>query len=342
MLTSPTRAITTALSRKISGLGTLRGASYQQLLVSSIEGSWMPEVGGIFPGAWRRTGGGGDPGVEIGDSAEQLALVRWQMGRFTEAEAILSERWRDVTREFDLEAFADRVKSAMKGAPKVASLAEAREAAEEFMRTDASPARTLRWLLDELVIGDRVQDAVMRRWSLTWPRTMAEFSPYAAHLATVLIAFYLGLQSQVVKKLPTNRLDLEYVFYLPFCDVFTSQDNFQTDLARAFLESPQLFIPAQDLKGDMKAIASWWNGLDDAGREEAATEQGFYPPDLPGSPTAEAWRRFMPPWKPGSGNRANRMTAEERRDLGRRIRARMRDRKDEPPSRGSSSSLYVP
>lgn len=40
-------------------------------------------------------------------------------------------------------------------------------------------------------------------------------------------SFYLGISNGLIASKPTNRIDLEYLLYLPFCKVFTSTDRFQ-------------------------------------------------------------------------------------------------------------------
>jgi hypothetical protein len=46
-------------------------------------------------------------------------------------------------------------------------------------------------------------------------------------LLTINIFFCLVLPTQLLRNVkPSHQVDLAYLYYLPFCSVFTSKDNF--------------------------------------------------------------------------------------------------------------------
>ena len=51
---------------------------------------------------------------------------------------------------------------------------------------------------------------------------------------------------------PSNRIDIVYLFYLPFSQVFVSTDNLHRRAAAFFLRTDQSFIWGPDLKAHLK------------------------------------------------------------------------------------------
>ena len=48
--------------------------------------------------------------------------------------------------------------------------------------------------------------------------------------------------ANVLSERPTNRLDLEYLLYLPFCDILVSEDRLHRQLAPRLLRADQQFM----------------------------------------------------------------------------------------------------
>jgi hypothetical protein len=57
-------------------------------------------------------------------------------------------------------------------------------------------------------------------------RPLNEFAPYAAHVVTVELFLQFALAAHLIaSNRPSNRTDIAYLFYLPFCTLFASSDN---------------------------------------------------------------------------------------------------------------------
>ena len=134
-------------------------------------------------------------------------------------------------------------------------------------------------------------------------------------MGVATLAFYLGLTKGLIGTRNTNRIDLEYLHYLPFCQVFSTGDDTQAALAKALMSQSQMFIHGIELKNDIRAIVKSWDLLTEVERRTYARSRGDYPPEKDGSVVAAAWKRFMLPWKPGAGNQAIDMSPEERKRL---------------------------
>ena len=65
-----------------------------------------------------------------------------------------------------------------------------------------------------------------------------------------MFALFLGSYKHdlLPKKKSDDQIDLDYLFYLPFCKVFSSNDKFHKTLAPQLITNNQLFVPGSDLK----------------------------------------------------------------------------------------------
>jgi hypothetical protein len=63
-----------------------------------------------------------------------------------------------------------------------------------------------------------------------------DLAPYAAHVMTVDLFFNLTVGSDLIgRERPSNKVDLAYLYYLPFCMLFVSNDRLHERYAPCFL-----------------------------------------------------------------------------------------------------------
>jgi hypothetical protein len=82
-------------------------------------------------------------------------------------------------------------------------------------------------------------------------KTVVEFAPYAVSVLRLFLAFACGLAKGFVGPRPTNYIDLQYLYYSPFCMVFVSNDKFQRDMWSA-TSGVHSFVWGQELKDDLR------------------------------------------------------------------------------------------
>jgi len=195
------------------------------------------------------------------------------------------------------------------------SLTEVRRAVDDVLFHASLQPDLLEWLMGEYGMPQKEQVRVRDRWSRSSPIYLQKFAPYADYCLRVELSFIVAVRDGLISTKPTNRLDLEYCFYLPFCMVFSSADHLHANLAGMFLRKDQEFIDAGVLKSDLRNLAKEWNAMSDSEREDYAYNYGSYPPPKDDSVTLRLWKKYMRPWRPGSGNRAIRMSEEEQKHL---------------------------
>lgn len=306
-----------ALAQKLSPVDSAVNVHWSLLTVYSLLGGRILQDGRpAVAGAQSIVDSRGDRGLFFDESPEEKALHRWRAGDFSAAEEILADRWRQITRSLDLEGVQRALRRTMGSVIEVGSHRELVVLVREALLDEAVQTKHLGWLLSEIDVAEDASQAIWKRWEGAWPTTLRRFAPYAYYVETVLMSFYLGLANRVIGTRSTNRVDLEYLFYLPFCYVFSTRDDEQAALAQALLDGARpTFVHGDDLKADLARIADHWEGLSEGEKEQIAFDYGHYPPDLEGSVTAALWKKYMRPWTPGSGNRAIRMSEEEKARL---------------------------
>ncbi len=309
------------LARKLSPVDSKVNASYRSVVSAELLGCdvRMRGVPVILPGipVTDRTG---QKGMYLKETPEEAALSRWRNDDFSEAEHVLAEAWRQATKAIDLENFVRDLPDSCERLPSVDTIPKLRAQVRSFLANEPEHLSYLQWLMTQLSFDEALRRAMLRRWmSGNWSSLRA-FAPYAYHCLEVMLSFRLGLKYGLIGKRPTNRVDLEYLFYLPFCRVFSSSDKCQSALARAFLVPDSTFVDGSVLKADLQSIADHWERLTDAEREDFAYNYGSYPPPNEDSFTYRTWKEHMKPWRPGSGNKVLRMNEEEKAELMERMR----------------------
>ena len=106
--------------------------------------------------------------------------------------------------------------------------------------------------------------------------------------------------------------DVQYLYYLPFCAVFTSNDDLHKKLAPLLVRDDQSFVHGEELKADLAWLAAFWDLLTDAERILLNYALGDRPFPLPDSITNKLWRKHMRPWSPMMVNRASTLSAADR------------------------------
>jgi hypothetical protein len=225
------------------------------------------------------------------EEPEQKALGRWRTGEFSEAEHLLSERWRQSTRRIDLDSWT----RSKRNLPKVRTISELHNRALDICNSPKYQFENLQFLIYESGIPEEHAKQIYELWLSKDMPLLKNFAPYAHYCLSVYTAFYLGLANRLIGTRSTNRVDLEYVLYLPFCKVFCSNDNFHKQFVPLFLDETQDFVDGSIFKADIKRINDDWQSLSENDRDKIRKETGHYPPDWQDSITNQLWKKHMSP-----------------------------------------------
>lgn len=90
---------------------------------------------------------------------------------------------------------------------------------------------------------------------------------------------------------------MAYLYYLPFCHVFTSSDNLHRRCAPLFLLEDQAFVWAPDLKEDLKKINDYYDKYPDSEKEKGLFNIASTPPTDEEFLISNLWDRFCLRWR---------------------------------------------
>jgi len=309
------------LSRKLPPMDSYINSHYRQICIGALLGKDLPMDG-------RPVVGGGVPlktkdgstGLFFEEPEEWRLIRNWQQGVFSAEDKAYAQRWRRMTDTLDLSLQRRLARKLLQRAPNLKSVKEAAAYADRLLE-NPKPERQYRWLvgfMDQLRFPLKLRLQVLSRWQRIGSPPFKEFAPYAAYCNRANTIFGLSVVSDLVSTRPTNRVDLEYLYYLPFCMVFCSGDGFHETLCPPFLRNDpgwmgQSFVGREELKKDLGHLASEWEGLNEEEKKARSSDYGCYPPPREESVTHRLWKKHMRPWKPGSGNL--KLSAEQEKKL---------------------------
>ena len=227
---------------------------------------------------------------------EAAALSRWQEHAFLDVERRFAKAWRDALSGIDLDALFRLGREIIKRVGRPKDLLAVKVAAGELLRKPGS-----RYVADALA-GYEPEDlgrAVVERWRAKGSPPIKEFAPYTAHLLLVDLFFCIGLGADLIgRERPTNKIDIAYLYYLPFCMAFTSRDKLHERTAPLFLDKDQAFIRGDDLKDDLAKLDAHYSQLSDEEKLRGVMSFAHYPPVEGDFLVAKMWDKLMrPEWR---------------------------------------------
>jgi hypothetical protein len=147
--------------------------------------------------------------------------------------------------------------------------------------------------MDWIGVKDDFKNKVFDRWIEADLPRMEAFARYASFCLCVYTSFLLGLACDQISKRKTNLIDMEYLFYLPFCMIFSSKDQSQSQFAHEFLTKEQDFVAASELKRELLWLAEEWDSLGVQKKNERSKRSSSLPPENPSSMTYRLWQKHL-------------------------------------------------
>jgi hypothetical protein len=275
----------------------------------------------------------GEPGFWVADEQEK-ALTAWSVGEFSPFDKVSAQEWRRSISDIDLAKTRERLLEGL-------GMRDLPTTPEQLVeRVDASLAtpvtqELLLWILIDFAHADAAtRAAIIRRWDQTHDKRLVTFAPYAHYCARVLLLFHFALLGKVIDAKRTNRIDLEYLYYVPFAKAFASGDTVHAVLAPLVFDQDQPFISRDALKEDAKFLLAETERLIAEGIKRPIR----YPPERTGSPVLALWQKHMAPREEIERD-LPKMTPEQEADILKKVLAASKARpRTEPPPAGSAEA----
>jgi hypothetical protein len=239
---------------------------------------------------------GDSKGMIVRQSEEEQAFQRWSRHEFFELERQIAKGWRQMLSRIDLDSMSAQVLRALGPWRRPASLEDARMLTNNIL-DHLDPEWLFRFGLNLLGASDH-SDLLVRQWIVEGRKPLNQYRPFFHHMLAINIFFSLVLPAQLLRKVkPSHQVDLAYLYYLPFCSVFSSRDNFHVGVVPLFLRPDQRFIHGDALKADLKKLNEHYLALPEVERERGLCEFAACPPDDAACLTTQLWDAYCPTWR---------------------------------------------
>jgi hypothetical protein len=276
-------------AKKLFPMETVVNLHYKVLLKGDLLGNPISFDGRPHVGIKKTVASeSGMRGYLIEETEEEKSIYKWKDGNFTEADHELSALWRMKTTQEDLlEGLKKSLNS--NATIKFADFQELNKFVNESITYPATQQFLLISLFQNYDIDAMTSVQILSRWYQGGKPLIKDFAPFAFHCLKVDTLFLFGLTSGLIGTRPTNRVDLEYLYYLPFGNIFTSNDKVHKNLVPLLLRDYQKFIVGTELKEDLKSIVAFLNTLEIEERRKFKN----VPPIIDSSMTFQLWKEFF-------------------------------------------------
>jgi hypothetical protein len=287
-------------------------AYHVDLCVANLIGSRVPFTGQIVLEGGRHVQVDSKTGVVFEQSPAAEAFTRWQRGEFLDIERLNAKAWRESLSSLDLGELSERYRALGIDQRACRSLSQAQALAKRVVTVKYIPKELMRLIHLFLSIPWELNDYVFSGWRRACFPSLDRYAPYAAHVLMVELFFNFALGANLIgTRNASNRVDIAYLFYLPFCMIFVSSDRLHRRCAPMFLRDDQEFVWGPDLKQDLAKLNDYYNQLPDTTKEQGVLSFAGNPPKEGDFLVAQLWDRHFPKWRQKEENRRTREPLEE-------------------------------
>lgn len=240
-------------------------------------------------------------GVIYKSSKEEEAFIRWQRGEFLDLERQIAKEWRKGVSGIDNSQSYESFKNLYGSFRKPRNLQDAKNIAEtliDLLEEEVS----LRFGMTILQVPPDVQSGVLARWSTQGRKPLREFAPYFRHMYSVDLFYYLAIGADLISRIrpakkADNKVDIAYLYYLPFCRIFVSSDNLHERVVPLFLREDQSFVKGPLLKADLNKLDDHFDALPQETKAKSLHTFASYPPPEESFLVTRLWDQHSSGWR---------------------------------------------
>lgn len=292
------------IAAKTPETGGVPNVHHMELYLSSLMGNTITMDGRPILAGGRPVKHEGKRGFNFDISPEAKAFGRWQEGEYLQVERDFAKSWRAQLQSMTFEGSAIYAKKLGIDIQQCKNINDAYTAASKIINTTGKPYELLEFVLTSLAVPQEYHQTIVKRYQLTGFKPFGVFAPYAAFIAKIEIFFHISVSRGFIgSNRPSNIIDVSYLYYLPFCQIFISNDKLHRSIAPLFMKDNQKFIWGQDLKEDLKNINKYYMLFPDEVKEMGISSFASSPPPDGEFLTSKLWDFMNPKWRDNDKNR---------------------------------------
>lgn len=266
--------------------------------IGELFGHSVSMTGQIMLAGGRFVKAGGQSGVVFEKTSEAEAFSRWQKHQFLDIERLYAREWRETVTSLDLCAIADSFRLLGIDGKSCKTLDQAKAIAERVVSASDKPFDRMKLALLFLNVPIQYHRDILQRWSMANYPSIDRYAPYVSYVLTIEIFFQIALAANLISsERPSNRVDIAYLFYLPFCSMFVSSDKLHRKCAPLFLRNDQQFVWGPELKDGLSKINRYYIELPDSEKEKGVMSFAGDPPKEGDFLISEIWDHHFKGWR---------------------------------------------
>ena len=286
------------IAEKFPQMSSAPCAYHQELCISNLLGYEVPMTGQIPLDQAKLVMHNGKPNAIAQESAVAAAFSRWQEGKFLEVEHFFAKAWRRALSTLDLDAVAKLYQPFRIDPHSCKSLEQVKSLVDTILSETDFPDQRISLAFTVLSIPAEIQQRILSRWTSEGLPPLGDFAPYSAFVLSIELFFNIALAAGLIStKRHSNRIDIGYLFYLPFCMVFISSDRLHRQTAPLFLRENQNFVWGPDLKLALREIDFYFSNFPEIEKEKGIMHFAGEPPSDTGILVHQLWERHLPKWR---------------------------------------------
>lgn len=240
-------------------------------------------------------------------SKEEEAFNRWQRREFLDLERQIAKVWRLSVSGLDYSGAYTLFNKLYGSIRKPKTLKDAKEIADSLIDLFQEEI-SLRFGMSLLNVPTALHRTVVNRWADLGKPPINKFAPYFRYMYTVELFFYLAIGADLISRVrpenkADNKVDIAYLYYLPFCKVFASSDNLHERTAPLFLREDQTFVKGPLLKAGLTKLDVHFDALPQDVKAKGLHAFAADPPLDDSFFVTRLWDRHVPDWRKESAER---------------------------------------
>jgi len=235
-------------------------------------------------------------GLFFKEFPELEALSRWQDDKFIETEREFAKEWRIALENPGFESTISMVGNIVPKGQRFSDIKAIKEFVDTYLSSTISDHFLL--LFELFQVPQNARPQIVQRWESSGKPSLKEFAPFAYHVFSVDVFFYLSLaHGHIAKERASNKVDIAYLYYLPFSHILVSNDRLHIRTVPLFLEKDQQFIEGSKIKPDLHALNAYYETLPEEVKQEGAIRFASYPPQKMATLIHTLWDQYLPIWR---------------------------------------------
>lgn len=237
---------------------------HDNMCLKNLLGIDIPINGQIMIQSGRVINNNNTTGLVIEETEEAKAFYRWQNKEFLTIERDYAKRLRDEVINLKLQDLYDLLNFFPLDYTLTKSIEEVKELVEGYL-SDSNYFQKQAFLFCRLMkILPITLEKIFLVWKSRGRKSISEYAPYASYSLLIDIVFIISMKRGFISdQRNSNRIDIAYLKYLPFTQIFVSTDRLHEKLTKLFLNNRQEFIWGGDLKEDLTNLNNHYSKLPD-------------------------------------------------------------------------------